>query len=167
MKSPSAVMNTSPWISLSLCGQTDLLNSLYENVLIPPAVKEEIIAGGKSQVGVQELESTTWLQIMEIKDSTKISLLHELDRGEAEVIILAKEQRVDEVIIDEKVARMQARVLGLKVVGTPGLLLRAKNRGLIHEIRPSINMILQEGIYIHENVVRGILQEAREWGSPY
>ncbi|GAG49730.1 unnamed protein product, partial [marine sediment metagenome] len=69
---------------------------------------------------------------------------------------------VDEVIIDEKVARMQARVLGLKVVGTLGLLLRAKNRGLIHEIRPSINMILEEGIYIHENIVRGILQEARE-----
>ena len=160
MKSPSTVINTSPWISLALCGQTDLLNSFYENVLLPPAVKQEIIAGGKSQVGVQELENATWLQIMEIKDSTKISLLHELDRGEAEVIILAKEQRVDEVIIDEKVARMQARVIGLKVIGTPGLLLRAKNRGLIHEIRPLINMILEEGIYIHENIVRGILQEA-------
>lgn len=129
---------------------------------MPPAVKQEIIAGGKSQIGIQELESATWLQIMEIKDSTKISLLYELDRGEAEVIILAQEQRTAEVIIDEKVARMQARILGLKVVGTLGLLLRAKNRGFIDEIRPLINKILEEGIYIHENIVRGIVQEAGE-----
>lgn len=129
---------------------------------MPPAVKQELIAGGKSQIGVQELESAAWLQIMEIKDSTKISLLYELDRGEAEVIILAQEQRTAEVIIDEKVARMQARILGLKVVGTLGLLLRAKNQGFIDEIRPLINKILEEGIYIHENIVRGIVQEAGE-----
>jgi len=139
MKSSTTVINTSPWISLSLCGQTDLLNNLYENVLIPPAVKQEIIAGGKTQVGVKELESATWLQIMEIKDSTKVSLLYELDRGEAEVIILAQEQKVAEVIIDEKVARMQAHVIGLKVVGTLGLLLRAKKRGLVRNIRPLID----------------------------
>lgn len=162
MKSSTTVINTSPWISLSLCGQTDLLNNLYENVLIPPAVKQEIIAGGKTQVGVKELESATWLQVMEIKDSTKVSLLHELDRGEAEVIILAQEQKVAEVIIDEKVARMQARILGLRVVGTLSLLLRAKKRGFIHEIRPLINKILEEGIYIHEDIVRGIVQEAGE-----
>jgi len=157
MKLSSAVINTSPWISLSLCGQTDFLNNLYGSVLMPPAVKQELIAGGKSQIGVQELESAAWLQIMEIKDSTKISLLYELDRGEAEVIILAQEQRTAEVIIDEKVARMQARILGLKVVGTLGLLLRAKNQGFIDEIRPLINKILEEGIYIHENIVRGIV----------
>lgn len=162
MKSSTAVINTSPWISLSLCGQTDLLNNLYENALIPPAVKQEIIAGGKTQVGVKELESATWLRVMEIKDSTKVSLLHELDRGEAEVIILAQEQKVAEVIIDEKVARMQARILGLRVVGTLGLLLRAKKRGFIHEIRPLINKILEEGIYIHEDIVRGIVQQAGE-----
>ena len=67
---------------------------------------------------------------MAIEDSSKVSLLHELDRGEAEVIILAQEQRADEVIIDEKVARMQARVLGFQVVVSLGLLLRSKKRGV-------------------------------------
>ncbi len=162
MKPSNAVINTSPWISLSLCGQIDLLKKLYDNVLIPPAVKQEIKAGGKNQIGVQEIESATWLEIVEIEDSSKVSLLHELDRGEAEVIILAQEQRADEVIIDEKVARMQARVLGLQVVGSLGLLLRSKKRGFIHEIRPLIDKILGGGIHIHEDIVQGILHEAGE-----
>lgn len=161
-KSACAVVNTSPWIALSLCGQTDLLKKLYENVLIPPAVRQEITVGGKSQVGVQELEAASWLGTVEIEDPSKVSLLHELDRGEAEVIIVAQEQRAAEVIIDEKVARMQARVLGLEVVGTLGLLLRAKKRGLIHEIAPLIDKMLQEGTYIHQDIVRGMLHEAGE-----
>jgi len=162
IKSSIAVINTSPWISLSLCGRIDVLKDLYDKILIPPAVREEITAGGKSQIGVQELESATWLQTVEIKDSDKVSLLHELDRGEAEVIILAKEQTVAEVIIDEKVARMQALVLGLEVVGTLGLLLRAKKCGFINEIRPLIDKILEGGIYIHGDIIHGILREAGE-----
>jgi len=162
VKPSNAVINTSPWISLSLCGQIDLLKKLYDNVLIPPAVKQEITAGGKNQIGVQELESATWIEIVEIEDSSKVSLLHELDRGEAEVIILAQEQRADEVIIDEKVVRMQARVLELQVVGSLGLLLRSKKRGFIYEIRPLIDKILEGGIHIHENIVQGILHEAGE-----
>jgi len=162
VKSSIAVINTSPWISLSLCGRIDLLKDIYDEVLMPPAVKKEITAGGKNRIGVQELKAATWLHIGEIKDPVKVLLLHELDRGEAEVIILAQEQTADEVIIDEKVARMQAIVLGLKVVGTLGLLLRAKKRGLIYEIRPLIDKILEGGIHIHEDIVHSILREAGE-----
>jgi len=162
IKSSNAVINTSPWISLSLCGRIDLLKDIYDEILMPLAVKKEITAGGKSRIGVQELKAATWLQIEEIRDPVKVLLLHELDRGEAEVIILAQEQIADEVIIDEKVARMQAMVLGLKVVGTLGLLLRAKKRGLIYEIRPLIDKILEGGIHIHEDIVHSILREAGE-----
>ncbi len=76
-----------------------------------------------------------------------LSLLHELDKGESEVIVLACEQKVDEVIIDEKIARMQASIIGLGVVGTLGLLLRAKKQRLIPEIRPLTEKILKAGIY--------------------
>ena len=162
MRSSKAVINTSPWISLAVCGQTDLLKSLYKNILIPPAVKKEIIAGGKSRIGVRELENATWIQSVEVKDSEKVFLLHELDRGEAEVIILAQEQSADEVIIDEKVARMHAQVFGIEVVGTLGLLLRARKRGLIHELRPLIDRILEGGIFISRDIVHDILREAGE-----
>ncbi|OQY53666.1 MAG: hypothetical protein B6245_22565 [Desulfobacteraceae bacterium 4572_88] len=55
----------------------------------------------------------TWLNVMEIQDPARVFLLHELDRGEAEVIILAQEQKINQVIIDERVARMHASVAGL------------------------------------------------------
>lgn len=162
MKALSAVVNTSPWIALSLCGQTGLLRHFYDNVFMPQAVKQEIIAGGLTRSGVKEPEDADWLQIKEIKDQAKVLLLHELDQGEAEVIILAQEQKATEVIPDEKIARMEAKLLGLKVVGTLGLLLRARKRGFILELSPLIHKILGEGIYIHPNIVESILNEAGE-----
>ena len=162
MKSSSVVINTSPWIALSVCNQVDLLNEVYENVLIPSAVEREIIAGGKNRPGARELGEATWLNVMEIQDITKIFLLHELDRGEGEVIILAQEQKINQVIIDERVARMHASVAGLSLMGTLGFLLKSKKQNLIPEIRPLIEKILQAGIYIHQNIVQGILREAGE-----
>ncbi len=51
-----AVINTSPWVSLAICGQTDMLPKLYQQVFMPPAVRKEILAGGKSQIGIEELK---------------------------------------------------------------------------------------------------------------
>jgi len=82
------VVNTSPWIALSLCGEISLLNILYSEVYIPFAVKEEIMTGGEKSIGVRELRASSWVKIKKIIDAEKVRLLHELDQGEAEVIIL-------------------------------------------------------------------------------
>jgi predicted nucleic acid-binding protein len=161
-KSASVVINTSPWITLSVCGQIGILKKLYENILMPKAVQKEIMAGGRSNIGIKEFEKAEWLKIKEIHDISKIFLLHELDRGEAEVIVLAQEQGINEVIIDERVARMQAQVTGLKVVGSLGLLLKSKKLGIIKEIKPLIEKIMKAGIYVHQNIINGILYEAKE-----
>ncbi len=94
-----AVVNTSPWVSLAICGQTETLPKLYQKVFMPPAVRKEILAGEKSRFGIEELKQANWIHVLEIHDPTKVALLHELDRGEAKVIILAQEQNVKEVII--------------------------------------------------------------------
>jgi len=78
------------------------------------------------------------------------------------VIVLAKEKEINCVMIDEKVARMQARVLGLNVIGTLGLLLKAKKIGLLSSIKPTINRLLNSGIWIREDIARGVLKEAGE-----
>jgi len=88
--------------------------------------------------------------------------LFELDRGEAEVIILAKEKGIKQVLMDEKVARLQAEVLGLNVTGTLGLLLRAKKKGMISSIKPFITKMLENGIWIKDEIVEGMLRDARE-----
>ena len=156
------VINTSPWIALSICAKTKLLKQLYEEVYMPIGVKEEILIGGEEKVGVIELGKSSWLKVEEVTDIEKPKLLYELDRGEAEVIILAKEKKIKEVLIDEKVARMQAKILGLEVIGTLGLLLMAKKKGLLSEIKPLIKKMLQRGIWIRSETVKGILEEAGE-----
>lgn len=156
------VVNTSPWIALSACGQIELLQKLYKDVYIPCHVKEEIMAGGKQVIGVHELETCKWIKIETVSNIEKISLLSELEQGEAEVIILAKEKGIKQVLIDEKVARLHAKVLGLDVIGTLGLLLKAKKKGLIPAIKPSVQKILEHGIWIKEEIVKGILKESGE-----
>lgn len=156
------VIDTSPWIALSICGKTEVLEQLYEEVYMPVGVKEEILIGGEEKVGVTELGKSSWLKVEEVTDIEKPKLLYELDGGEAEVIILAKEKEIREVLIDEKVVRMQAKILGLEVVGTLGLLLRAKKKGVLSEIKPLIEKMLQRGIWIRSKTVKGILREAGE-----
>ena len=65
-------------------------------------------------------------------------LITDLDQGEAEVIALAQELRADLVIIDERLARWHARRLGLNTTGVLGVLLKAKESGLLEEIKPLI-----------------------------
>lgn len=156
------VVNTSPWIALSVCGQISLLERFYKNVYIPMSVRDEIMAGGKQGVGINEFKVLPWIKIEKVSDIEKIKLLYELEKGEAEVIILAKEKKVNEVLIDEKVARMQAKILGLNVIGSLGLLLKAKKKGLLSSIKPSIDKILENGIWIKEDIVNGILKDAGE-----
>ena len=156
------VVNTSPWIALSICGQIPLLEKLYTDVYIPQHVKEEIIAGGRESFGVHELETCTWLKIEKVHDIEKVKLLYELERGEAEVIILAKEKGIQQALIDEKVARLQAKVLGLEVIGTLGVLLKAKKEGLLFSIKPSVIKIVDNGIWIKDEIVSGVLKEAGE-----
>jgi predicted nucleic acid-binding protein len=161
-KGNSIVVNTSPWIALSACSQIALLEKLYTNVYIPYHVKEEIMAGGKEGIGVYELKASQWLKIENVSDVEKVNLLYELEQGEAEVIILAKEKGIKHVLIDERVARLQAKVLGLDVIGTLGLLLKAKKKGLILSIKPLIEQILGHGIWIKDEIVKGILKNSGE-----
>jgi len=146
--SKSIVINTSPWIALSLCNQTSLLNQLYSQVLMPTTVKDEILVGGKKGVGVKELNVSGWL--------------YELEKGEAEVIVLAIEKGIKLVLIDEKIARLQAKVLNLDVIGTLGLLLKAKKRRLIENIKPLISSIVEGGYWTKEDIIEGILKAAGE-----
>jgi len=161
-KGKGIVVNTSPWIALSTCGQVSLLEKLYDDIYIPIGVRDEIMAGGKEGIGVRELLESSWIKIEKVFDIEKIKLLYELEQGEAEVIILAREKGINQVLIDEKVARLQAKILGLDVIGTLGLLLKAKKRGLIPAIKPLIDRILKHGIWIKDEIVKGILKEAEE-----
>jgi predicted nucleic acid-binding protein len=106
------VSNTTPLIALTLIGQLDLLRQIYGEVNIPPAVRDELVAGRAGTVAVN-LDRLPWIRVVALQDPRRVAYLVGLDRGEAEVIVLAEELSTDVVLIDERLGRRYARHLGL------------------------------------------------------
>lgn len=157
------ISNATPIISLALIGQLELLQILYEQVIIPPAVETEILRGGQ-RAGAPELPTTSYIKTLSLTDPRRADLLSDLDRGEAEVIALAQEQQADLVLLDERLARRHARRLGLSLTGTLGVLLRAKDFGYLTEIQPLIVRLRNGGIRLSEAVIQRTLALAGEIG---
>ena len=91
-----------------------------------------------------------------------MSFLIDLDKGEAETIALAKELSIQKVIIDERLGRKYAKEFGLTVIGTLGILLKAKQLGIINSMKPLIEKLLEENIWFHEQLVHNVLDIANE-----
>lgn len=156
------VVNTTPIIALSLIGQFDLLQKLYGRVSIPAAVRAEVLAAGASGVGVRELRESTWVDVVSLQDPSRADLIADLERGEAEVIALAQEQSAGLVIIDERLTRRHAKRLGMRLTGTLGILLRAKQLGMVDAIEPLIDQLRQSGIRLGDDQIAQVLRLAGE-----
>ena len=131
------ILNNTPLVALWSIGHLTLLRDLYGEVLIPQAVYEEFLATERlvRQVALGE---APWIKIMPLVNPRQALVYVGLDQGEAEVLALANEQSARLVIIDERKGRRYAKRLGLPLTGTVGVLLTAKNNGLISALAPLI-----------------------------
>lgn len=108
-----AIVNSTPLISLAITGHIPLLQILFEKTLIPTSVYEEVVLKGKNRPGVSEIRNAEWLIIKTPQQQPSIPAeLLGLDRGERDVILLGQEIGADWLLIDEKLARKIADVLG-------------------------------------------------------
>ncbi len=159
---PKIVSNTGPLIALAGVGQFDLLHKLFGSILIPPAVRAEIL----NETALTALAAADWITVQAIQDVIAIQLLREeLDDGESEAIVLARELDADLILIDERAARRKARSLGLQMVGTLGVLLMAKDKGFIDAIKPLIESLRGAGFHMSEDLCRQVLDSAGELGD--
>lgn len=156
------VVNATPIITLSLIERLDLFRDLFGEVLIPEAVRREVLAGGSGRPGVQQLTHSPWIRTVALAEPRIADLLTDLDRGEAEVLALALEQQAGLVVLDERLARAHAKHLGLRMTGSLEVLLRAKEAGLVTAIAPLIDTIKVGGIHLGPTVVQRVLALAGE-----
>ena len=128
------VSNTTPLIGLASIDRFDLLRQLFGEIQIAQAVYGEAVTAGREVGGAKEEVSTaTWIRTTVVQDRLAVEvLLDELDLGEAETIVLAREVNADLVLMDEKKGRRKVSQLGLQKIGTLGILLKAKQVGLLH-----------------------------------
>ena len=164
MPSPARlVTNTSPLLALIAgCGNVDLLRSLYAEVLVPHEVCAEIAAGGGLGFGVAEFNQAAWLRKWPAPVEPIPLLRNALDKGEAAVIQLAINEGVSHVCIDEPVGRRLARLSGLTVTGSIGVLLRARKEGKVASVREVMQRMRAQGIWLSESVVAFALRESGE-----
>ena len=100
---------------------------------------------------------------MEVKDRLAVEvLLDEIDLGEAETIVLARELGADWVLMDEKKGRRKLTEMGLPKIGTVGILLKAKQVGSLIAIRPELEQLHQSGFSISQTVIDAVLRQADE-----
>ncbi len=156
------VCNSGPLIALGILDKLELLQSIFSEVLVPDAVKKEIVQGGVKLAGLENFQRAQWIRIVSpTQNDVLLSAL--LDAGEAAVIALAREQGISTVLIDERKARKVARdIYGLQPIGTTRILVEAKKKSLLPEIASQFQKLRQEGYWIHASIVETALREAGE-----
>jgi len=89
-------------------------------------------------------------------------LAWDLGAGETQVITLAMQHKAKRVVLDDLEARRCAKVMELSIIGTVGLVARAKRKGIIGSAALIIERLCQVGLYISEDIVATVLQEVGE-----
>ena len=103
------------------------------------------------------------MQVRNVTDQTAVTLVQAaLHKGEAEAIVLATELHVERLVLDDQDARRFAARCGLKIIGTLGVLLAAKQRGAIVSLREEIDALIALGFRVNPQLVTAVLQSAGE-----
>jgi hypothetical protein len=158
------VSNTSPLSNLAMIGEISFLQQIYPTILIPPTVYAELMRLPKIQPTISTLLHAGWLEIQTPQDLQLIQTLNQvLDPGEAAAIALAIEINADRLLIDERLGRSIALKYGLKIRGILGILVNAKNQGIIPASKPLLDRLINEaGFRVSQPLYERILQESGE-----
>ena len=158
------VSDTSPIINLATIGYLHLLPELFSEIVIPTAVFNEVAGPGNDEPGAQALKEAAWVKVLPVPTQPILpQLLHDLDNGEAEAIVLAIDLKATYILMDEALGRKIALSYNLQPLGVLGMLVLAKQRGLIEVVTPLMDRLKSEAnFYIDSNLYYYIKEIAQE-----
>ena len=161
------VSDTTPLISLMKIGHLDLLEKYFGEIQIPQAVFNELTSNPKFAEESKEIKDCTFIHIVQVLDYKSVDLLRRatgLDMGESEAIVLTDNLQADLLLMDEAKGREIAENMGIKIMGTIGLLMASYQSGNItaEEIRKSIETLRDSGRYIGEKYLQMLLERIKE-----
>lgn len=159
----TVVCNATPLINFAAINRLDILQEIFAKVLIPQAVYQETTVSSFiwSQFIVQAV-NCGWLEIHTVAKIDPIISI-ELDNGEREAIALALETGVHKILLDEREARQFAKNMELKLIGTLGILLLAKEQQIIDQVKPLLDdMIYIAQYWVNTKLYEQVLKQAGE-----
>ena len=143
--------NTTPLIALSSIHQLHLLPELFGEIYVVDTVINECARGGK--IRVPDLTKQSWINRLENKNYPHNPLLISLDDGEKHTLEAALYHQAQYTLIDEKLGRNFAEYLGLKVTGTLGILLKAKQQQKITSFVDCVKEMQSQGLRYNNQLV--------------
>ncbi|MBE2201142.1 MAG: DUF3368 domain-containing protein [Anaerolinea sp.] len=161
MPAGPVILNNTPLVAFWLLDGLPWLRDLFGEVAIPTAVRYEFLAI-ESVARQEAIVKASWIQTRQLANPQQARIYVGLDRGESEVLALALEQSARLVIMDERRGRRYAQRLSLPLTGTLGILLLAKERGLITAVSPLIKQLQAGGMYFDTELVARVLELAGE-----
>jgi predicted nucleic acid-binding protein len=153
------ILNASPIITLAKAGYLSFFANLPSTFLIPEAVSREILSGPASDPARKALEGG-WGRLSSPSKIPSLVLEWGLGTGETAVLALALETPSCSVVLDDRAARQCAGALKVSLLGTIGVVLRAKRVGLIPSAVPVLKALLNAGLRIDEKTLRSALERS-------
>ena len=157
------VSDTTPISELAKVDYLDLLPKLFGKVVIPQGVFDELQVG--EHPAAQLVQNLSWLEVVTVDNQQLVRELQQsfkLDLGESEAIALAEEISASQLLIDERAARKVAMARKLPLIGTVGILLLAKRRGLLDSVKDVLNEMQAQGMRISDRLYVQVLTLAQE-----
>lgn len=162
MQIEKVVINASPFILLCKSGLVELLPQLFTEIIMPERVATEIIEGKDIATDKLYAYEADWLIRYSVNVAEEV-LVWNLGDGETDVLSLAFQDKENlTALIDDRAARKCAETLNIKTLGTGGILILAKERGLIKNVSPELKKLQDAGLWISDEIVEVILKQADE-----
>ena len=154
----ATVCNASPLIALAAIGRLDLHRDVFSTVAVPPAVIRE----------TPRIAKPSWIVTRRLAHPIPPPVASaRLGPGETEAIALALELGAGQILLDDRDARRLAAALGLRVAGTLGVLLLAKQRDVLPAVQPVIEALLSTDFHLAPWLVDDALRTAGEPGHRF
>jgi predicted nucleic acid-binding protein len=160
------VSDTTAISNLLKLGKLHYLKEVFQNVIIPQEVYNELKPLKEFGFNLDEMENSTWIRISTVeKDDLYLDLLERLDLGETEAIALSKKLHADFLIMDEKKGRIEASKLGIKTIGILGILIQCRRLGICPNLKLEIDDLKNvAGFWINDGLYSEMLEiEKREF----
>lgn len=154
------IADSSALVALSVCDSLDLLDQLFKEVYVPEAVYEECIQHGKPEA--EALAEYLDDKVCSVDMSHFVYLDAYADAGESEAMVLYKQKSADKLLIDDKRGRKVAKINNINTIGSLGILLSAKQAGLIPVVKPRLEKIANSRVYLESTLIAMVLKMADE-----
>jgi uncharacterized protein len=157
------ICNATPLINFAAINRLDILQTTLGPIIIPQAVyNETTVIGFPGSDPIPKAVTSGWLQVRKVS-AVGNNIALELDDGEREAIALALEMKTQQILLDEQEARQVAQKLGLRVMGTLGILLLAKHKQIVPKVQPLLDDMIDTAQYwVKDTLYQDVLRQAGE-----